>query len=84
MWLYHSNVPFSNNESERSLRSSKTKMKISGQFQNVKRAQDFAKIKTYLETGKRHGLNQVTLLKMAVCGEFLSLEQMRLNLKDQA
>jgi len=59
-------------------------MKISGQFQNAKRAQDFAAIKTYIETGKRHGINQVELLKLAVLGQVMTLEQMRQHYKDHA
>lgn len=84
MWLWHEDVPFSNNESERNLRSSKTKMKISGQFQNIKRAEDFAVIKTYIETGKRHGINRVLLLKRAIVGDFMTLDEMQQFQIDQA
>ena len=77
MWVTNEEIPFSNNESERSLRGVKTKMKVSGQFQNVERARDFAIIKTYIETGKRHGLNPFELLKMAIEGKFMALAQMQ-------
>ena len=57
LWVLRFDVPFSNNLSERSLRSSKTKMKVSGQFSNLKNAEYFARIKTYIETCKRNNKN---------------------------
>lgn len=57
LWIIRFDVPFSNNLSERSLRSSKTKMKVSGQFSNINYAQYYARIKSYIETAKRNGLN---------------------------
>jgi len=59
-------------------------MKISRHFQNIKRARDFAAIKTYIETGKRHEINPVGLLQKAVQGEVMTLEQMRKHQLDQA
>ena len=43
-------VPFTNNLSERNLRGIKSKMKVSGQFQNIDRAIDYANIRSYIET----------------------------------
>ena len=60
MWTLNKEIPFSNNVSERSLRSSKTKMKVSGQFENINSARNYANIKSYLETGKRHGYHAVS------------------------
>ena len=57
LWVLRFDVPFSNNLSERSLRSVKTKMKVSGQFANIQNAEYFARIKSYIETCKRHGIN---------------------------
>ena len=51
-------IDFSNNLSERSLRSSKTKMKISGQFKNIINAEYYANIKSYIETYKRNNINE--------------------------
>lgn len=56
-WINDFNLPTTNNLSERSLRSSKTKMKISGQFQNIQRANDYAIIKSYIETIHRNDQN---------------------------
>ena len=57
MWIIRFEVPFSNNLSERSLRSSKTKMKVSGQFKNILNAQYYSNIKSYIETCKRNDIN---------------------------
>ena len=48
MWVIRFDIDFSNNLSERSLRISKTKMKISGQFKNIVNAEYYANIKSYM------------------------------------
>ena len=48
MWVIRFDIDFSNNLSERSLRSSKTKMKISGQFKNIVNAEYYANRKSYM------------------------------------
>lgn len=58
MWVIRFDIDFSNNISERSLRSSKTKMKISGQFKNIVNAEYYANIKSYIETCKRNNINE--------------------------
>lgn len=57
-WLYDFDLPFTNNLSERSLRGIKSKMKVSGQFQNVTNAKYYATIKSYIETCYRNGINE--------------------------
>lgn len=76
MWVVNEEVPFSNNESERSLRGSRTKMKGSGQFQNINSAQNYANINSYLETGKRHGINSMILIQLALDGKFCTFKEM--------
>jgi transposase len=56
-WMVNFDIPFTNNLAERSLRGAKSKMKASGQFQNIDRASDYANIKSYLETCVRNGIN---------------------------
>ncbi|MGM9858624.1 MAG: transposase, partial [Bacilli bacterium] len=56
MWIIRFDIDFSNNLSERSLRSSKTKMKVSGQFKNLENARYYANIKSYIETCKRNNI----------------------------
>lgn len=62
LWILRFDVPFSNNLSERSLRSSKTKMKVSGQFSNLQNAEYYARIKSYIETCKRNNINSYSAL----------------------
>lgn len=83
MWTYNEEIPFSNNISERSLRSSKTKMKVSGQFTNLNNAIYFANIKSYIETGHRHGMNSTLLIKRALEGNPVGIEEMREHAKDE-
>ena len=54
-WIYDFELPTTNNESERSLRMTKSKQKISGQFGDVRNAEDFAAVRTYIETCRRNG-----------------------------
>ncbi|RHT97339.1 hypothetical protein DW716_23885 [Absiella sp. AM27-20] len=77
MWACNEKIPFTNNESERSLRSSKTKMKVSGQFSNIENARYFATIKSYIETGHRHGMNSMYLIKRALDQNAVSLDEMK-------
>lgn len=56
-WILDFNLPFTNNLSERALRGIKSKMKISGQFQNVMNAEYYAAIRSYIETCYRNGVN---------------------------
>ena len=80
-WLFDFNLPFTNNLSERSLRGIKSKMKVSGQFQNIERAKDYAKIKSYIETAHRNGIDESYALEKLASGTPLTLNEM-LNYKN--
>lgn len=56
-WTLDFDLPFSNNLSERALRGIKSKMKTAGQFQNIKSAEYYADIRSYIETCYRNGVN---------------------------
>lgn len=56
-WTLDFDIPFTNNLSERALRGIKSKMKVSGQFQNVNNAEYYAMIRSYIETCYRNGIN---------------------------
>lgn len=73
-WLYDFNIPYTNNLSERSLRGVKSKMKTAGQFQNIDRAKDYAKIKSYIETCHRNGINESYALEKLASGNPLTIE----------
>lgn len=62
LWLHDFSIPPDNNLSERSLRGIKSKMKISGQFQNIQNAEFHANIKTYIETCYRNDINPTDAL----------------------
>ncbi len=65
-WILDFDIPFTNNLSERNLRGIKSKMKVSGQFQNIERAQDYASIRSYIETCRLYGVNEYQSLTRLV------------------
>ena len=79
LWVLRFDVPFSNNLSERSLRSSKTKMKVSGQFSNLQNAEYFARIKSYIETCKRNNINSHSALLRLLSDNPYTLEDMKIS-----
>jgi hypothetical protein len=67
-WVEDFNLPTTNNLSERGLRCIKSHMKISGQFVNVKAARRYATIKTYIETCRKNGINEMVALSRLCAG----------------
>lgn len=57
LWIYNFSLPSTNNNSEKNIRPIKSKLKISGQFQNINYAKYYATIRSYIETCKKHGIN---------------------------
>lgn len=55
-------VPFDNNQAERDLRMAKLQQKISGCFRTETGATNFATVRSYIETGRKHGANPIDLL----------------------
>lgn len=52
-------------------------MKISGQFQNIERAQDYSRIKSYIETVHRNNVNVYEALLRLVMEEPFTLEEIK-------
>jgi hypothetical protein len=74
-WVEDFNMPTTNNLSERGLRCIKSHMKISGQFANVSTARYYAVIKTYIETCRKNGVNEILALSRLCQGRPLSVSE---------
>ncbi len=62
-------VPFDNNLSERDLRMMKLRQKISGTFRNVDALVDFCRIRGYVSTARKNGLNALDALRRVFAGD---------------
>lgn len=83
-WVTNFEIPFSNNLSERALRGVKSKMKISGQFQNEETANNYAVIKSYIETCYRNGINEMEALVRLCRGNPYSVDEIFNHTKSEA
>jgi transposase len=61
-------VPFTNNQAERDLRPTKTQMKISGTFRSETSATAWARIRGYVSTARKNGLNAFEAILTAING----------------
>lgn len=59
-------IPFTNNQAERDLRMLKVQQKISGCFRTLAAAQRFARIRAYVSTARKHGLDLLDALHNAL------------------
>ena len=55
-------VPFTNNQAEQDARMMKLKQKISGGFRSQQGAEDFAVVRSFISTAKKHGWNIIQAL----------------------
>ncbi|VAW11137.1 hypothetical protein MNBD_BACTEROID03-521, partial [hydrothermal vent metagenome] len=62
--LFILEVPPDNNASERAIRNVKVKQKISGQFKTVRTAQNFAKIRSVIDSTIKNGMNVLETMKL--------------------
>ena len=68
-------VEFTNNTSERGLRTVKRKIAVSFMFKNANRMKDYAMVLSYLETCHRHGISRYEASKRLVsCNPFTVTE----------
>ncbi|MFH9610179.1 IS66 family transposase [Streptomyces sp. NPDC017448] len=61
-------VPFDNNTAERDLRMVKAQQKISGSWRTLTGARRFARIRSYISTVRKHGINPLTALRDLFAG----------------
>ena len=62
-------VPFDNNLSERDLRMMKLRQKISGTFRNFDALVGFCRIRGYVSTARKNGLNALEALRRVFAGD---------------
>jgi transposase len=62
-------VPFTNNPGENDIRMTKVKQKISGCFMSFEGAQHFCRIRSYLLTAQKHGINATDALNALFSGK---------------
>ena len=75
-WLEDFSLPTTNNVSERALRCQKTRMKVSGQYESIEYAVFSAKIRTYIETCRRQGKNEIEALQRLMDGNPFTVEEL--------
>lgn len=62
-------VPFTNNPGENDIRMTKVKQKISGCFKSFEGAQFFCRIRSYILTAQKHGINATAALNALFSGK---------------
>lgn len=61
-------IPFDNNQSERDLRMMKLRLKISGTFRNFQALETFCRIRGYVSTARKNGVNALAALQRLFLG----------------
>jgi transposase len=67
-FAFHTDVPFSNNQAERDIRPTKTKMKVSGCFRTQYGAEIYARIQSFISTVRKLQFNPFNELYTVLSG----------------
>ena len=68
-FMYNFEVPFDNNQGERDIRMIKLQQKISGTFRTNQGAKSFCRIRGYISTARKNGINACDAINNAIRGQ---------------
>ncbi len=68
-FLLDENIPPDNNGSERAIRNVKVKQKVSGQFKSYEGAENYANIRSIIDTSRKRGFNEFESLVSVIQGD---------------
>jgi len=72
-FMYDLDVPFDNNLAERDLRMIKVQQKVSGLFRTMTGAEQFCRIRSFISTVKKQGLNVIESIYQIMIGKQIYL-----------
>lgn len=78
-FIHNLSVPFSNNIAEQDIRMCKVRQKISGCFRSTNGLLIFCRIRGYLVTARKQGINLFTAIENAIAGNPFMLQKVKVQ-----